>query len=637
MLPVGVVGGGPTGLVASILLSQLGIPHVLFERYPSTSIHPKAVGLNQRTIEIFRQLGVERHVLREAAPPEISGRTGWYTSFGPAGREIFSRDAWGGGSYREEYEDISPCRYVLLPQIRLEPILKKRALALNPGGIHYQAEVVGVEEKPDRVILRVKRPNESSLEQVQVSYCIGADGGRAITEELGVGWEGESNIVDMVTAHVRAPISNHHPDIRNFITWFINPKLGGTIGSGYLYHLGPYPMHPATEEWCFACARSPQDPKQFDESAMLSRMHNTLQIPDLPVQVLSISHWNVNALCAKRYRSRLCSGRVFLVGDAAHRIPPWGALGLNTGVQDVHNLVWKLNFALTTDQIPQWLSPGLDVGRLLDSYDRERRPIGTRVRDTSLHNLRAHALVMDKAIGISPDNSEADNVAAMDLLLLATDDDDIRTDPPRSGAAERRAAVIAAQRILDQEFHAVGAEVGWFYPSTPATTFDPDDDGQDQLNILHYRPSTLPGHHLPHVWVKGQAEERKSTRDLVRYDGFVLLTASPDLWEEAVRRDVAGEEDHLRRPWVSLVAIIDPSDEDGKQREDVWCDNTGSWRKICGVEGTGAILVRPDGIVAGRVKEFPRDQNGGRDILKNMIRRALSLDETVNGEIEIEK
>ena len=131
--PVVIIGGGPVGLVCSALLSLQGIEHVLFERQPDTSIHPKAVGLNQRTIEIFRKIGVEEEVLRQAAPLSMSGRTAWYTSFGPNGREICARYAWGGGPYDEAFEKASPCRYALLPQIRLEPILKRRALRLNPN------------------------------------------------------------------------------------------------------------------------------------------------------------------------------------------------------------------------------------------------------------------------------------------------------------------------------------------------------------------------------------------------------------------------------------------------------------------------------------------------------------------------
>ena len=74
---VAIIGGGPVGLVCSALLSLHGIEHVVFERQPDTSIHPKAVGLNQRTLEIFRKIGVEDEVKRQAAPPSMSVRIAW--------------------------------------------------------------------------------------------------------------------------------------------------------------------------------------------------------------------------------------------------------------------------------------------------------------------------------------------------------------------------------------------------------------------------------------------------------------------------------------------------------------------------------------------------------------------------------
>lgn len=630
-LPVAIVGGGPTGLTASILLSLCKIPHVLFERYPSTSIHPKACGYNHRTIEVFRRIGIEPEIIKQRAPKSMDGQTAWYTSFGPNGREIVRRSAWGGGIYQNEYDDVSPCSYTTLPQIRLEPILQKRAQELNPKSIFYNTEVSRVEEAGDHVVLTLQRQGQAP-EQVCASYCIGADGGRGLTEDLGIEWEGEHDIVDMVSAHVRAPISQHHPDIRNFITWFISPTLGGSIGSGYLYHLGPYPMSTDKEEWLFACGLNPNDPKRFDEAEMLRRMHKTLQIPDLKAELLSISHWYVNALCAKQYRSKPSNGRIFLVGDAAHRIPPWGALGLNTGIQDVYNLVWKLNLAI--QGLPQAGAEGdaepngkVNFNALLDTYDQERKPIGQRVRTTSLHNLRAHSLVMDTALGLSAENSDDKNTAAMTSFLDHAD---------TSLGASRRDAVDQAQRVLDGEFHALGAEVGWFYPDLDtegegkATNHDGQLDAEGNLDMLHYHPSTIPGHHLPHVWLErrwGGETQRVSTRDLVRYDGFVLLTSMPELWRGVVddlKVDFAG--------FVTMIAIatsntgtntrthtdadadtdpdtsksVDASkDLDAKSNPDEsWRDVDDKWPSVRGIGDSGAILVRPDGIVVWRAMEF---------------------------------
>lgn len=607
MHPVAIVGGGPTGLVASILLTLRGIPHVLFERYPSTSIHPKACGLNHRTIEIFRKIGVEKEIERHRAPKDIVGRTAWYTGFGPGGKEIVSRDSWGGGIFKREYDSVSPSSYSVLPQIRLEPILQRRALELNSEAIHYNTDVTKVEEKDDHVSITIQRQSQSEPVQLKASYCIGADGGRSMTDDLGIGYEGERDVLDMVSAHVRAPISLHHPDIRNFITWFINPTLGGSTKSGYLYHLGPYPMSSENEEWLFCCGLNPNDPKKFDEDSMLDRMRKTVNLPNLPVKLLSTSHWYVNAICANQYRSQPANrkGRVFLVGDAAHRIPPWGALGLNTGVQDVYNLIWKLSLAITNKDSSAF-------NPLLDTYDEERRPIGQRVRTTSLHNLRSHSAVMDKAIGLDPDRKAEENSESMDTFFNPTDD---------NGGFKQVEAVNRAQKALDNEFHALGAEIGWFYPTLDTegegakTRHDGQVDEQGKFDVLSYHPSTIPGHHLPHAWIERWGQ-KVSTRDLVSYDSFALFTAEPQLWRDATL-DTADT--------VDVIGIAGKIN--GTRDSRLWRNIDGQWEKYCGVGRTGAVLVRPDGIVVWRAKDFDRKKHGGREWFSSLIRRCLKIED----------
>ncbi|KAJ6071761.1 hypothetical protein N7499_009775 [Penicillium canescens] len=557
--PVAIIGGGPVGLVSSILLSQQKIPHVLFERYPSTSIHPKACGMNMRTVEIFRQIGIEREVLEQRAPQNTVSRTTWRTTLGPTSREIIGRDAWGGGAYQEEYKGSSPCPYVIIPQIRLEPILQRRAIELNPQGIRYGVEVTDTEEDGDRVILTTRDTNGSGICRFEARYVIGADGGRGLTDELGIKWERERDILDMVSAHFKAPLSAHHPDPRNFITWFIDPLKGGSIRTGYLYHLGPYPVTTETEEWLFACAVNPENVQDFKTEDMVERIHGTLQIPDLDINLISLSHWRVDSIVAEKYRSE--KGRIFLVGDAAHRIPPWGALGLNTGIQDAHNLVWKLGLAIRSDKLGRYSA-------LLDTYETERRPIGLRVAQTSLHNLQSHALIMDRALGISPQNNTESNVKAMEEYFI----------PHSTEGKSRRQAVQNAQNILDTEFHALGAEIGWFYPNIdPETPITSSNHGgqllpNGELNCLQYHPSLLPGHHLPHIWLEKNGVVR-STRDLIPCDTLLFLISGP--YGEAT---------------YDGVARVERIGDSG------WRDADGMWANLKG--HLAGILVRPDGIIA---------------------------------------
>ncbi|OJJ79706.1 uncharacterized protein ASPGLDRAFT_61511 [Aspergillus glaucus CBS 516.65] len=528
MYPILIIGGGPTGLTTSLSLSHqsIPIPHLLLEKHPSTSIFPKVVGLNARTIEFFRSLGLQEDILGVSAPPETVSQTGWYTSLAPdgggKGKEVFTRDAWGGGVYRGVYEGVSPIPggYMVCPQIRLEPVLFGRARKRIPGGVRNCAEVLGVEELGDRVRVRVRYTNprssagEEKGEEKEVieeaKYVIAADGGRFVADALGIKMQGERDIANMVSAHFRAPISLYHPNLHALITWFIDPELGGSIHTGFMYHVGPYPSTPENEEWIFACALLPHEKVSgFDENAMLERLHRTLKIPGLEVDLKSISHWNINAIVAERYRSK--GGRAFLVGDAAHRIPPWGALGLNTGVQDVQNLVWKLGIALNA----QGTREEEKLHRWLDTYEEECKPLAHHVAEISLsdfHNVRSLQAYLDK------------------------------TNP---NGYELRVNIADVQKILDREFCALGFEVGWFYPSC-----DIDNEGartrhggqlteDSEFDITTYHPSAIPGHHLPHAdWVHVEVvvpesgpgevdwaelnEVENNGAVLVRPDGIVL-------------------------------------------------------------------------------------------------------------------
>jgi 2-polyprenyl-6-methoxyphenol hydroxylase-like FAD-dependent oxidoreductase len=558
---VAIIGGGPIGLTVSIMLSLRGIKNVLYERHPNTSIHPKACGINQRTTEIFRKLGIEDEVYHHAAPAEVSGRTAWYTSLGPNGREIVSRDAWGFGKYAVEYKAHSPSSYCVLPQIRLEPILKRRALALNPKGINYHSEVTKTEQHKDHVTLTIRNRSNNAQFQANARYVLAADGGRSMTDDLGVAWKGERNIFDMVTAHFRSPLRALHPDPQNFITWFSNPEMGGSTKTGYLYQIGPWPLEdlkPNDEEWVFVCALTDKDPKKFDQKTMTRRLRETLAIEDLPVEMLSFSHWNVNAIYADKYRV----GRIFLVGDAAHRIPPWGALGMNSGMADIMNVVWKLELALKDEK---------KYDALLDTYETERQPVGKRVGISSLHNCRNHAGVMDAALGVSEEKSVEENVKNVNEFF----------DSNNPKFAEKKAAVERAQKVLDLEFKAPGTEIGWFYPSVDRKGEGGKFHGgqlleNGELNSEIYVPSTIPGHFVPHAWLE-KGGKRCAVLDLVPLSQMLLL-AGKSGWETLGDERVQYE-------------VID---------SDNWVDVDGVWMSLRGVFETGAVLVRPDGIVQWR-------------------------------------
>lgn len=324
-------------------------------------------------------------------------------------------------------------------------------------------------------------------------------------------------------------------------------------------------------------------------------MRRTLQIPDLEVELLSLSHWHVNAITAERYRST--GGRVLLVGDSAHRTPPFGALGLNTGIQDADNLIWKLGLALK--------HPHLNFDPLLDSYDAERRPVGERVARTSLQGMQSHAGSLDKAIGLSPDKDQETNVKAMKQFF----------DPlnNKEGAAERQ-EVDRALDGLDIEFYAHAAEVGFFYDleytgdyGNGGPVHDPQLNDMSEMNLNVYYPTTRPGSQLPHAWLYDEHsfDQKISTRHLVQLDKLVLLGSSRR-WPE------------LEHAFVDTLTIGDG----GEYKP---CDQ--AWEDICGgVAESGAIVVRPDGIIAFRFSNDDILNHSGRDIeLRAIVNKILRL------------
>ena len=145
--PVLIVGGGPVGLTASILLSRLGVPSLLVERHPSTSIHPKARGINIRTMEIFRQCGVEDAVRAAGLAQDRVRFIIWAESL--AGKELERRTP---ARMRPDVARISFVGAALCAQDDLEPVLRRHAESLEPGTLRFNAELTALEQDADAVV-----------------------------------------------------------------------------------------------------------------------------------------------------------------------------------------------------------------------------------------------------------------------------------------------------------------------------------------------------------------------------------------------------------------------------------------------------------------------------------------------------
>jgi 2,4-dichlorophenol 6-monooxygenase len=564
-----IVGSGPAGGAAALCLSTLRIPNVMITKYRWTANTPRAHITNQRAMEIFRDLGIEPQVLADATPHELVGDTVFCTSI--AGEEIGRIRTWGTHPAREaDYRLASPCLICDIPQTYLEPILVKNA-AVRGAQARFSTEYVSLRQDSAGVDVLVRDRITDSEYTIRAKYVIGADGARSqVAEDIGLPFEGAMDIAGSMNITFKADISSYLTTRPSVLYWVIQPgsNVGG-IGAGLVRMVRPW------HEWLIVWGYDiSQPPPAVDEKAALQIIRNLLGMPDLDAEITGISLWGNNEM----YATRLSEGRVFCAGDAVHRHPPSNGLGSNTSVQDSYNLAWKLGLVLR----------GQASESLLDTYSRERAPVAQQIVLRANKSSREFGQFFD-VLGLGSAATEDEMRAQIE---------ERKANTPRGAA--KRAALVAAMELKNYEFNAHGVEMGQFYGATP-----PENPRDPEL---YYQPSTVPGSHLPHVWV-GDTTRKLSTLDLVPYDRFTLITGIAGSSWEAAAASVAAD---LGVP-LSTV-IIGP----GRPVTDIYYD----WARIREVDEDGAILVRPDKFIGWRVMTLPSDPEAA---LRSAMTRICAL------------
>ena len=565
-VPVLIVGGGGAGLTASMLLSKLGVESLLVSAWPSTSILPKAHVLSPRTMEIFRDVGVADDIYAKGTPAQNMRATAWYAGLaGPHegyGREIGRLEAWGGGYTDPDYIAASACRTANLPQIRLEPILRKHAETLaGSDKIRFNHDMLSFTQHADGVTAQVLDKHTGETYEVRCRYLLGCDGGRTVGKLLGIQMQGVRDVMNMVSVHMTADLSRWARDPEVLIRWLVNPDFGGMWASGVLVPMGPDHWGPNSEEWVFHLQYAVDDADALDQAKVLERMRATLGVPDFTPEVHNISHWILEALVAERFRD----GSVFLLGDAAHRHPPTGGLGLNSAVQDAHNLCWKVAAVLD----------GAASEALLASYELERRPVDANNADRAMKNALNHVTV-EQAIGLSPQASAAQN---WDQLTP------IWQDVP--GAAQKRHLINTAIAAQTMEFRHHRVDFGYNYLEGAIVDDDQTPHAEPLESIRLYQPSTRPGHPLPHAFVEC-AGRRTSTAELVGAGRFLLIAGEDGhAWCEAAAK--------LAEHYAIALDAVRIGVLSGDYI-DIRC----AWLKQREISAQGALLVRPDRYIAWR-------------------------------------
>lgn len=535
-VPVLIVGGGPVGLSASILLSRLGIKTQLVERHVSTAFHPKARNINMRTMEIFRQCGVEDAVRAAGLPIERTGFLIWAESL--AGREIERRVE------RRSHADgpeLSASRHCLCAQDDLEPVLRRHAEALAPGSLSFATEMVRFEQDATGVTATLRHDNRET--QVRAQYLIAADGARSpVRRALGISMRGLPEIYRSVNVLLNADLTPWVKDRPSAIYLIQQGDLRATFMTingvnrwGFLINLPvDASFEPYTPERCAEVVRT------------------AVGEPSLKVDILGVDPWIAAAEVAERYRV----DRVFLAGDAAHHMPPTGGFGLNTGVQDSHNLAWKLAAVLHG-----WAAPSL-----LDTYDAERRPYGETVTEQSLESARSMGRVKSAAGG-----------------------------PPPSDARARK------------EFH---NELGMIFGANyVSSAIIPDGTALPVVAnpITDYAPCARPGSRAPHLWLE-RGGRRVAALDLMDNEFVLLAGQRGAAWCDAARKAAEAQRIPLTAYTVGTGADLSDADNRWASAYGVHADGAVlvrpdghvAWRSSGAATDATPLLKRMLGAIVGR-------------------------------------
>jgi 2-polyprenyl-6-methoxyphenol hydroxylase-like FAD-dependent oxidoreductase len=429
-VPVLIVGGSLVGLSASLFLSRHGVEHLVAERHPGTAIHPRAALFNQRTIEIYRSVGIEPEVLREADKEFVqNGAIMSVESLG--GKEL----DWYDRYVNAGFEDLSPSKRIFITQIGLEPVLREAAAA-SGSRLQYSSEVVSLDADEDGATAVIRARDDGSERTVRARYVIAADGTRSPTRErLGIGMNGHGTFSDSITIYFRADIRPLMGDRNLSVIYVFNPALQGFFRFSIDGQAGFLVVNSALDS---EGKRSTRVGEDMGEERCIEYVRTALGSPDIPVEIENVQRWSAQAVWAERFRD----GRIFLAGDSAHVMPPTGGFGGNTGVSDAYNLAWKLAYVLD----------GRAGEQLLDSYDAERRPVGEATVEQAYtrYVLRLDPeLGKDDLVPFLPDPCiELGHRQRSEAIALEADDDDAPFENPHepSGRPGTRAPHVWLDR-----------------------------------------------------------------------------------------------------------------------------------------------------------------------------------------------
>ena len=437
-VPVLIVGGGPIGLSASVLLSRFGVGNLLVNQRPTTSVHPRARFIDVRTVEILRQMDVADAVIDTGLPPEWVQSVRYSTSWDEP--EVWRLPT---DSYHSVPRDYSPTVPVMTSQDRVEPILLEAAHSYDRAEVRFGAELVELTQDAEGCRARYVDVETGAETEVTCDYVIGADGRR-------------STVRDQLGADLEPGFFREHP-VQDFwfqadLSRFHGDRIGALLFVNHPRGYGLFQPLDGKRLWRAQCTsfNPPIAPGRAPDELCIQWIRSAIGDHDAEVEleVFGNAPWHPEAMLADLFQQ----GRVFLGGDAAHMLVPTGGLGMNLGYHGIHNLVWKLANVLAGHASPT----------VLDTYELERKGQSERTRVASIDNARL-------AGELYRTHAQGGDVAA------------------------------AADRLL-QYGNFEGLIMGYEYDS-PLCRTDPDPAPPVDNDILDFVPAVRSGRRAPHVWL----------------------------------------------------------------------------------------------------------------------------------------
>jgi putative polyketide hydroxylase len=514
--PVIIIGCGPVGLSMALTLARHNIQSLVIERNSGITKHPKARGVNTRTMELFRQWGNAEELLKHELPKEAR-RIIWAPSLQREELTRVSMDDSISSSF-------SPIQTSQVSQDHVEKSLLHSLMNDEKSEVQFFKEFISFEEDENGITVRILNKTTRQEEFLYAQFLIAADGAHSLVrKQLGITMNGPDNLGQFCSLYCDMDISawtKHRPCAGFFFT---DLKLLGR----FLLSVN------GANHWLVGIKLSEKNSKEdFTDDYCINEIRTLVNSPNLTVNIINKGFWTMAAQIAEQYRK----GRVFLVGDAAHRMPPTGGFGMNTGIQDAHNLAWKLAFCLNNKASE----------KLLDTYYDERAPIAEQNIKWSIENAKRFTEIYEAIY---------------------------------SGDMERLKIKLHEQQ---KHLNYSGLDLGFIYHSNAILS---ENNSHLSGTPSNYLPTTLPGSRAPHVKLIKQGKTI-STLDLFEKDFVLLIGSEGEYW-----RTMANE--LIKTTAFPLQIYRVAQDGDLMDPDNIWHHNYQ-------ITPVGAVLIRPDGHVAWR-------------------------------------